>query len=479
MESPWIGKSLLAIRSVAVLGRSLGPAGEAILSPMLISCRRGRLPSAFAVWLLVLGLTSGLSACRQGPALDGDLDYHRGRNALAMGRYDWARFYFAADLEAHPERAASLRGLGLGWISGYQGSLSHGIDAFERYLQLVPEDDEIRLRVARSWLRSGELERAQEILDGVAPSLDKQILRTRILLAREPETARLPIEAILQETVQRSDVHHSDVHHLAAQIYARLGEEDKALTQARRAAELDPLNAEVVYLTAQILRRQGAVEAAGEALATFELLNRLPGPGSPMDARQELAVLRQVQERLQPSSLAFQKRLARLLLETGDIAAATPLLEEMQAAPDDRESWLGLAQAAHSQGMAALAGDLYRQILEHDPEHLKALGRRALLAYETQDLATARQLLDRGLELDPHDASLHYTRGLLALVEEDDDAAVEAFRRAVDLVPWLARYRITLADVYLTLGDREAFDQLLAETPAPDPEIDAYRKKHP
>lgn len=430
--------------------------------------RRGKRPwQCFAILLLTL------VACGQREESK-DLNYHRGRNALAMARYDWARFYFAADLEANPGRLESLRGLGLGWISGYQGSLTHGVEALEKYLDLAPEDVEIRLRLARSWLQAGERVRAQHALDGLEESLEAQLVAARIQLAEDPEGARAQLLAVLEKAPD-----HFEALHLAAQVDARLGEDQEALRHARRAAESNPLSSELFYLTSQILRRLGNLTESAEALATYEILHQLPGPGSPPDPRKELALLRQLEGRLAPSSLAFKKRLSRVLLETGRIAEVTPLLEEILAdTEDDLESLLVLAQAAHTQGRAAIARDLYAHVLDRQPTHQKALAQLALLAYETHDHETAQRLLDRGLELDTHSAPLHFTTGLLALAQGEEEQAVQALVTAVDLVPWLGRYRLTLADVYLTRGDRAAFDRLLTEVPAPDPMIETYKKKH-
>jgi thioredoxin-like negative regulator of GroEL len=84
----------------------------------------------------------------------------------------------------------------------------------------------------------------------------------------------------------------------------------------------------------------------------------------------------------------------------------------------------------------------------------------------------------RGLQVAPQYAPLHFTTGLLELAEGNDALAQQALARAVDLVPWLSRYRLTLADLLFTRGDRAAVEGLLAAAPAPDPAIDAYRKKH-
>jgi tetratricopeptide (TPR) repeat protein len=446
---------------------------------------RGNSPRRYLISLLLFALSS----CGERGNVEilediEDLDFHRGRNAMTMARYDWARFYFTADLKTNPDRAESLRGLGLGWISGYQGSLTHGIEALEEYLKLAPEDYEIHLRLARSWLQTGERGRARQALEGLDKSLERELLITRILLAEDPESARDQISATLSMAPN-----HFEARLLAAQVYARLGEDTEALHQARRAAEIEPLSAELFYMQAQILRRQGSPAEAKEALATYELLRQLPGPGSPPNPRNELVLLRLLEERLAPTSPAptspapispaFKKRLARLLLETGRIDEATRLLEEIRAAlDDDLVTRLVLAQVAHTQGRTAIAHDLYQDVLDRDPTDQKALAQQGLLAYETHDFEAAHRLLKRGLELDPHYAPLHFTRGLLALAQGEDEQAVQALTTAVHLVPWLGRYRMTLADVLLTQGDRDAFDLLLTEAPAPDSALNAYIEKH-
>ncbi len=440
----------------------------AILPAMIVAsprCRVGR-------WVTT-GALLALASCTA-PDEIADLDYHRGRNALAMSRWDWARFYFAADLERHPGRPESLRGLGIGWISGYRGSLSHAVEAFERYLEVAPDDAEIRLRLTRTLMRAGEGSRALGVLDGLEQTHEARLLAARIHLAEDPESALPHLGAAL-----RTAPDDFETRHLAARVHARLGEDEAAIAHARRAAEIDPASAELCYLTARILRRQGKLEESAAALDVYEMLRQLPGPGAAIAPRAELALVRRLEDRLPATSFALDKRLARLLLKTGRIDEAPDLLGRILSDPAcDPDSVLLLAQTAHTQGRIAIARDLYQRVLDRDPSHQKALAQQALLAYESQDFATARRLLDRGLELDPQHAPLHFATGLLALAQGEDDRAVDALTTVVSLVPWLPRYRLTLADVLLTRGDRGAVERLLADVPAPDPEIEAYREKH-
>ena len=390
-----------------------------------------------------------------------------------MARYDWARFYFEADLERHPNRPESWRDLGLGWLSGYEGSLTRGIDALERYLALVPDDPEIRQRLARAHLQIGDTEAAQRALG----DLGAPLLRARILLPSSPEQAR---EAILQALTPQALAETPDdfeTHLRAAEIFENLGQNEEALAQAQRAAAVDPLSAELFYLQARVLRRLGRVAEANEALALYEILRQLPAPGVTATPRQELALLRQLEPRLPSKPPVFHRRLARLLLENGDFGALAPLIPAI-AEDTNADAILVLAQTAHTQGQTTTARTLYERALVLEPDHPKALAQKALLAYETHAYEEAEQLLNRAMALDPWSAPLHHTNGLLALARDDQETAAVSLRTAVDLVPWLARYRLTLADVLLSQGERAAVERLLGETPAEDPEIDRYREKH-
>ncbi len=418
-----------------------------------------------------IGLALLLLSCGSPAGELPDLDLHRGRNALAMARHDWARVYFAADLEPNPDRPESWRGLGLSWIAGAEGSLSKAIDSFERYLELEPGDHDVRLRLARAWFRMGDTERALAALDGLPESAAVHLLAARIHLDRDPEIAASEVaEAIAAAPDELGP------HFLAARIYFRLGNHPRAASSATRALEVDPLHAEAHYLLASALRRQGEAERSRRALETYERLQRLRSPG--LAPREELALLRGFQQDPAARSLGFRLRLARLLLETGQLEQATPLLRELAADPGSQaQDLFELAQRVHARGRVLLARDLYSEVLHQRPGHLGALAQQAQLAYASGELAEARRLLEIGFSQDRYYAPFHYLRGMIALSERRDDDAGRALRAAVDLAPWLARYRIALADVLLARGDRAAFDRLLAEAPS-DPDVDAYRRRH-
>ena len=435
-------------------------------------CRSGRETTA-GVLIAALALT--LTACQDPPPEESDLAYHRGRNALALGRYDWARRYFAEDLESHPERSESLRGMGLGWISGNEGSLTRSIEAFSAYLERVPDDVEIRVRLARSWRHLGEVHRTLVVLEAAGASAEVSQLRARTLENADPAAAEVHVGEALSREPQAFDALI-----LGARLAHRRGDGELALERALAAARADPLKDETFYLLAQIRRGLGDEDGARRDLDTYQMLRRLPGRGRPskLSPFEELQVLRSLERRLEPTARPLRLRWARLLLVTGDPDARSAIEGLIAEETGDAIPILELAREAHSRGHPPLARGLYQRALELDPELKAARAQLARLEHENGKRDTARRLLAEGLAADPHYAPYHFVSGLVELADRNEPRAVEAFERALELAPWLAAYRLALADIHLAAGRRDELRRLLDETPAADPAIGAYRRRH-
>ena len=422
---------------------------------------------------LVLASTLGALAvtCAQ-PANEVDIDLLRGRNAQLLSRHDWARSYFAEDLKRHPQRLESMRGVGVGWISGFEGSMTKAIDAFESYLEAVPDDGEIRIRLARALLIAGQDAEAAAVLRALPPSTEADILVAESALRQDPRFALSRLEKVL-----RSDPTNLEANHLASRAYEHLGEPEKALDALARSRELKPLDPKQYYTTAQILYRLGRDSEAEDALAVYRMVSQLPKPGRPVSPVEELRVLRQIQNHLGAPHPVLQRRLAKALIQAGDTQSARPLIATILQSDASNEFIIGLGQAAHTRGSDAIARELYDTVLANEPTHLQALSSRARLASELGEYAIAEEMVQRGLDVEPHFAPLHFVAGMLSLARNNDDEAQGQFERAVELVPWLPRYRLTLADLYLTTGDLDAATELLQQGP-PDPRIEEYKERH-
>ncbi len=424
---------------------------------------------------LLAALALGLAGCAGESSEIPDLAFHRGRNAFDLERHDWARRYFEEDVRSNPDRLESLRGIGLSWVAGYEGSLTRGIEALSAYLERVPGDVEIRLALARSWLLLGERRRVLEVLEGVADSAAASELRATALEDDDPAAAERHVEAALA-----AEPAAFGLLLLAARLAHRRGDGALALERAQAAARADPLRDKTYYLLARIRRGLGEEDGARRDLETYEQLRRLPARGRPsrLSALEELEALRALEPRLEPSALPLRRRLARLLLRTGDPGAAAAASELVADPACGAGAVLELAGEARSRGRAQLARGLYRRALELDPELDVARAQLARLEHEIGDREEAGRLLAAGFEADPYHAPYYFVSGLLELARGHERLAIEAFTTALDLAPWNPSYRLALADVHLAAGRRDDLERLLAQAPAEDPALTAYRQRH-
>ncbi len=425
--------------------------------------------------LMIIFLVLVLVGCAEAPPEIPDLALERGRNALDMGRFDWARRYFQQDLDSNPGRPESLRGLGLGWVSGFEGSLTKGIEAFSAYLEQLPDDEEVRLSLARSWLRLSQPERVLEVLTDAGDSAAARELRAQALQDSDPQAAEAQATAALD-----LEPDSFSLLLLAARLADDRGDRELALERARAAARADPTRPDVFYLLARIRRGLGDEDGARRDLDIYQQLRRLPARNRPskLSPYEELQALRALASRLDASAPPLRRRLARLMLITGDPDAKDAIGELEEDPRVDAVATLELAAEAHSRGRGALARGLYQRTLELDPRVKSARSQLARLEHETGNRELARQLLAEGLETDPYYAPYHFVSGLIALSEESEPGVPKGFETALELMPWHVPYRLALADVYLAAGRRDDLERVLEEAPAEDPAIAQYRRRH-
>jgi tetratricopeptide (TPR) repeat protein len=115
-------------------------------------------------------------------------------------------------------------------------------------------------------------------------------------------------------------------------------------------------------------------------------------------------------------------------------------------------------------GDTAAALNAARAAVNAEPDNPQILHLLGLSLHKSGDLAEARSVLDRAIELAPTDAGLHLSRGNLEF-GRDSEAATAALKQAVVLNPNQGEAYVALLHLALAAGDRdEAARQLkLAE----------------
>ena len=86
-------------------------------------------------------------------------------------------------------------------------------------------------------------------------------------------------------------------------------------------------------------------------------------------------------------------------------------------------------------GQLAEAGEVYRRVLDTEPEHARALHYAGVLAHQQGRRADAIALVERSLALEPQRADWHSNLGIVLQSDGRLERAVEAYQRAIAIDP--------------------------------------------
>jgi predicted O-linked N-acetylglucosamine transferase (SPINDLY family) len=123
------------------------------------------------------------------------------------------------------------------------------------------------------------------------------------------------------------------------------------------------------------------------------------------------------------------------------------------------EKQINLALAQHKAGNLAAARKFYEGVLAVDAQHPDALHLLGLLSYQTGELKSAIDLMEKALALRPEVGHFHANLAAAYRANQDWPRAVELFRSAVRLSPKTAARWINLGN---TLRDMEQLDEGLS-----------------
>jgi Flp pilus assembly protein TadD len=130
---------------------------------------------------------------------------------------------------------------------------------------------------------------------------------------------------------------------------------------------------------------------------------------------------------------------------------------------------LAEAVAHHQAGRLAEATELYRKIIDAEPDNTAAWINLGVALRGTGKVAQAVQALQRAIALAPDNPGAHFNLGNSLADLEDDTAACDAFATATELAPELADAHVNWGDILARAGrDDEAaaiFTRGLEQTP--------------
>ncbi len=416
----------------------------------------------------------------------------------------------------------------LGFIYKIVGKLELERGAYERSLELRPEDIPARLHLAELHLALGENEEAYRQfrrvleLSPAEAAAHGGLGRAAAALGRHQEAVEHFTEAL------RLQPQATIVHYQLALAYRRLGNIEAARAHLEQRGDRESGFADPLLGAIEPLKKENVLEAVLEMAAnpeehdnrSFALFaaSYLGDSADAVDQIHEAAdLLTEEAAGLDPSSgQAARNRLVRarlylaaagLLLSQNNLDAARREAEAaLTQVPEMVEAMNMLGFVFEQTGDSASAVEQYTTALQLDPSNIKALRSRAsanlglhrdreaiedlerlcdlgldgegarirlAVAYlRLGELETARSHYRKALDLnlDPSDeAQVHHHLGLIEVRIGSVDRAIEEYQTALALDPGLAAARIDLGSALYRLGRNPESAEMFRQVVEADP----------
>lgn len=420
----------------------------------------------------------------------------RGRVQLAQKDFKQARASFEAASKADPKYLQAV--LGLAALDQREGRTEDGIKRLEAYVGQQSQSAMARLALAEMLFESkADAERITPILaEGIRlepnePALRKALIDHRLMLndtsgaaqAAQEATAALPTNADLLERLARTQLAGNDKSQ-ALKSYSKLTslapnkaagylglaqirfmDQDiaGAEREVKRALEAEPASVLAQRLAIQLNVRQGRLDEAQAQLRQRQ--KDRPNEGfayiaeADIEIRRQhpdlaLALLRKATTVSDPQDAPVRLFAMLLSMKKRDEALAFET-QWLNAHPADTSFPGAVADVLLAQADFEGALVRYEGFLKRFPDNLPFINNVAWLRAKTGKPG-AVELAERGLKIKPSYAPLRDTYATVLAADKQYDKAINYQRQLVSDMPDQPAYKVTLAQVLIAAGKKDA-----------------------
>jgi tetratricopeptide (TPR) repeat protein len=408
---------------------------------------------------------------------------------------------FRKALAANPQLVCALDGLAQVLVK--EGRYAAAMDSWRQALQIQPDAPDLQLALATATYKAAKARQANGLpaLDGAGVA-DAIRLITDLLKSHPDMTAayftlgniyaneRRDREAADEyKEVTRRDP--TNVVALAAQVKALIDASAyaEALAPARDFVSRKPSDpsAHVMlgtiyqqlgdYAKAEPELELGAARSPDDFEARYQfglVLARMGKPGQALPQLQKAVALK-------PGDRSAQFQLVAVLRSLGQTEQATQIVEQLRK--EQGKEFLNSQLASEGtkandllqSGKPAEAVQIYRHMLEENPDNAWTAYNLALALEAMHDLKGAEDVLRKAIEINPKLASIRAELGGLELAEGNLQSAQKLLQSALDLEPELVEARGNLAMLYAKKGDFVSAERLLRQALEDNPK---YKEGH-
>jgi tetratricopeptide (TPR) repeat protein len=413
----------------------------------------------------------------------------------SLGDATEAEAEFRKALSVNPQLVCALDGVAQ--VLAKERRFDAAMDYWQQALRIQPDAVDLQLALATATYKAAKAREANGLpaLDG-AGAADAIRLLTDLLKNHPDVTAAYfdlgniyanehrNREAAdeYQEVVRRSP---ADTVALAAQVRALIDASafTEALAPARdyvRRRPSDPSGHVMLgtvyqqigdYASAEPELELGAARAPDDFEARYQLGLVLARMGKPEQALPQL----QKAFALKPRDRSAQFQLVSVLRSLGRTQESTQIVEQLRKEQGEESLNSQLASEGTKandllqSGKPADAAQIYRHMLEENPDSAQTAYNLALALEAMNDTKGAKDVLLQAIDHNPTFAKVRAELGQLELTQGDLESAQKWLESALDLEPELVEARGNLAMVRAKTGDFVSAERLLRQAIEDDP----------
>jgi len=402
---------------------------------------------------------------------------------------------FRQGLESDPKLVCALDGLANVLLTG--GRYDAAMDYWRQAVQIQPDAADLQLSLATATYKAAKARQANGLPDEDGVRVTDAVQLFTELLKKHPEftAAHFTLGNIYANehrfreaadeylVVTRQAPANMDALAAEVEMLLNVSAYTEALTPAKNYVSRKPNDASAHIMLGMVYRGLGDYEKAEPELeigaakkpddfdAQYQLGSVLAHLGKPQQA---LPRLRKAVA-LRPGEKSALFQLATVLRQLGEKQDADQLFAQVRKSTDNefqksQATSEGIkANDLLQAGKAEEAAQIYRHMLDEDPNNAWTAYNLALALEATQDTKGAEEALRKGIEIDPKLAKIRAELGQLELTEGDFESAQKWLQSALDLDPQLVEARGNLAMVYAGNNDLVSAEKLLHQALEDDP----------
>jgi tetratricopeptide (TPR) repeat protein len=325
------------------------------------------------------------------------------------------------------------------------GEFDLALELIEKTFQLNPDDDSVVLGYVAILNRVDRSEDAVKWLENVLRKRKGNDFNLRLNYARLLSESRDYDESRLQfEKLISQAPNNTDVMFALALLYLQSGQVEEADQYFTRLSERGHRNNEVNYYLGRISEDRDELDKAGiwyqgvqagpnyfDSQVRLGLI--LARQGRPEDSRLHFGSIRTQNER---ESVVLIQAEAGLMVDLGDLDEAMMIYDRALENGYNTDLLYSRSMLAEKMDRLDIAEADLRTIIKREPENSQALNALGYtLADRTKRYQEAEELIDKAIEVSPHDHYILDSKGWVLYRMGKLEEAILYLRRALDIIP--------------------------------------------